>query len=46
MEEPQKNDLRRYVREIMGDSKMVGGNENLTHHRIIIDVIKKAQCVT
>jgi hypothetical protein len=41
MEEPQKNDLRRYLREIMGDPKMVGVNENLTHHRIIIDVIKK-----
>jgi hypothetical protein len=25
----------------MGDHKMVGVNENLTHHRIIIDVIKK-----
>jgi len=41
MEEPQKNDLRRYLHEMMGDPKMVCVNENLTHHCKIVDVIKK-----
>jgi hypothetical protein len=41
MEEPQKNDLRIYLREIMGDPKLVCVNETLTHHYKIIDVIKK-----
>ncbi len=41
MKEPQKNDLRCYLREIMGDPKMVCVNENLTHHYKIVDVIKK-----
>ncbi len=41
MEEPQKNDLRIYLREIMGDPKLVCVNENLTHHYKIVEVIKK-----
>ncbi|CAM6013329.1 unnamed protein product [Sphagnum balticum] len=41
LKEPQKNDLRCYLREIMGDPKMVCVNENLTHHYKIVDVIKK-----
>jgi hypothetical protein len=41
MEEPQKNDLRIYLREIMGDPKLVCVNETLTHHFKIVDVIKK-----
>lgn len=41
MEEPEKNDLRIYLREIMGDPKLVCVNEILTHHYKIVDVIKK-----
>jgi hypothetical protein len=41
MKEPQTNDLRIYLREIMGDPKLVCVNENLTHHYKIVDVIEK-----
>ncbi|CAK9872423.1 unnamed protein product [Sphagnum jensenii] len=41
MEEPQKNDLRIYLREIMGDPKLVCVDETLTHHYKVVDVIKK-----
>jgi hypothetical protein len=40
MEEPQKNDLRIYLREIMGDPKLVCVNKNLTHHYKIVDVLE------
>jgi hypothetical protein len=41
MEEPRKTDLRRYLRQIMGDPKLVCVNDTLTHHYKIVDVIKK-----
>jgi hypothetical protein len=41
MEEPQRDDLRRYLRQIMGDPKLVCVNETLTHHYKIVDVIEK-----
>jgi hypothetical protein len=40
MGEPQKNDLRIYLREIMGDPKLVCVNENQKHHYKIVDVLE------
>jgi hypothetical protein len=41
MEENQKTDLRRYLREIIGDPKLVCVDEDITHHIKIVDVIRK-----
>jgi CTP-dependent riboflavin kinase len=41
MEEPQKNDLRIYLREITGNPKLVCVNERRTHHYKIVDVIRR-----
>jgi len=35
----QKNDLRVYLREIMGDPKLVRVDKDITHHFKIVEVI-------
>jgi hypothetical protein len=43
MEEHQKTNLRRYLREIIGDPKLVCVDEDITHHFKIVEEIKQLQ---